>query len=117
MGLPGAGSCRAAGGPLMDHSEMVTLAGRLAERYSVRWAYWPDSRKVQGCTGFPDIILCGSHRFMVREIKAGMDTLNPGQTAWRYSLISAGIDWGVWRLADFISGRAEQEMKNLNEQR
>jgi hypothetical protein len=53
--------------------------------------------------GFPDLLLVHpDHQVLrFREIKGKYETLRPEQEMWGSWLIDAGLDWGVWRPAQW----------------
>lgn len=71
-----------------------------------------DSRRSEG--GWPDVAIVGHGRFLVRELKCQSGRLGrvtPEQKAWLAALADAGVDAGVWRPADLLSGAILAELK------
>jgi hypothetical protein len=99
----------------MNHQDLIDEIAELCDCHNVLYYYIPDSRKVQGRRGFPDIAMVGSFHTMFREIKVGEDKLSPDQVVWKYSLYAAGQDVDIWRERDLDSGRIEDEIASLNE--
>lgn len=67
----------------------------------------PDSRRALGNRGFPDLVLLGRSGLMFAELKSATGALSPGQTWWRYLLISCGINYRIWRPQDWANGKIE----------
>lgn len=98
----------------MSHQELIDDFGELADKHGVMWTYWPDSRKVQGHKGFPDLILCGEYHCIFREVKDWNDYLRPDQVKWNYRLKGANINIKLWTPRDLKDGSAEREIMDLN---
>ena len=96
------------------HQSLVDEIATVADRHGVLWVYFPDSRKVQGHKGSPDLLLCGTHHMILREVKTYGDRMRPDQVRWKYQLLSAGADMNVWTPRDLENGRVEQEIRQLN---
>lgn len=80
---------------------------RPAQTRSGRWA-----TPLSGDVGWPDLAMVhGSGRFMVRELKAEAGRLSDGQEEWLRLLDAAGVDAGVWRPSDLLSGKIESELR------
>lgn len=47
--------------------------------------------------GFPDLVLIGSHGVHFRELKTDKGKLTSYQQHWMTSLLTVGVDAGVWR--------------------
>jgi hypothetical protein len=56
---------------------------------------------IVGDAGFPDRVYVRGPVVLFRELKAGKARLSPGQKEWGEALLEAGMDWAVWRDADF----------------
>jgi hypothetical protein len=71
-----------------------------------------DSRRSE--PGYPDLTIVGHGRLLVRELKRQSDRLGrvtPKQREWLAALADAGVDAGVWRPADLLSGQILDELK------
>jgi VRR-NUC domain-containing protein len=65
--------------------------------------------------GFPDLVLVhpgGGH--LVRELKSAVGRVSPEQAVWLELFKRAGVDTGVWRPADWLSGAIEVELRHTN---
>ena len=56
---------------------------QLAELHSWRWQHLPDSRRIQGNPGFPDLFLAKGGKLLLIELKVGYNTLETAQELWR----------------------------------
>jgi hypothetical protein len=74
----------------------------------------PDSRRIQGDGGLPDILLLGEYRLAWRELKCDGTQLRASQRQWRWRLQSAGQDYAEWVPADWKSGVIAAEIAGLN---
>jgi hypothetical protein len=71
-----------------------------------------DSRRSE--PGYPDLTMVGHGRLLVRELKrqsGRLGVVTPEQKAWLAALTDAGVDAGVWRPADLLSGVILNELK------
>lgn len=66
---------------------------------------------IQGHAGFPDLVICGHGRLLVRELKVGRNVLSEEQAAWIRALEAAGVDVGVWTEHDWTEGRIAAELR------
>lgn len=80
----------------------------LCKQFGVRHYHTYNSRRSP--SGWPDSAMVGPCGFMVRELKRQREKPTPTQQAWLDDLQRAGINAGVWRPADFISGRVQTEI-------
>jgi hypothetical protein len=76
--------------------------------------HFPDSRRIQGDPGFPDLLLAGEYRLIWRELKCDGTQLRGVQRAWRWRLTSAGEDYAEWVPGDWRSGQIQAEITALN---
>lgn len=63
--------------------------------------------------GWCDWVLAGPGGVLFRELKRQSESPTPAQQAWLDALASHGLDAGVWRPSDLLSGRLGQEMAAL----
>jgi hypothetical protein len=83
-------------------NEVITL---LDARPELLWAHFPDSRKQQGITGFPDMVITGPYGVMFRELKLNHKAkLEGNQVRWKYALTAARANYAVWTEWDLLSG-------------
>ncbi len=69
-----------------------------------------DSRRSEA--GFPDVVICGPHGVLFRELKAERGRLSPDQREWLDKLRQAGADAAVWR-PDAWPGRVLDELHGI----
>jgi len=79
--------------------------------FGVAWYHAYNSRR--SVAGWPDLALCGSRGFMLRELKTETGRLSDEQHNWGLMLRSAGVNWDVWRPADLQSGRVQRELEAI----
>jgi hypothetical protein len=76
--------------------------------------HFPDSRRIQGDPGLPDLLLLGEQLLAWRELKCDGTQLRADQRRWRWRLESAGQDSGEWVPGDWHSGQIAAEITALN---
>lgn len=76
--------------------------------------HFPDSRRIQGDAGLPDLLLLGEYRLIWRELKCDGTQLRAGQRTWKWRLASAGQDYAEWIPGDWRSGVIQAEITALN---
>jgi hypothetical protein len=79
--------------------------------FGVAWYHTYSSRR--SVPGWPDLALCGSSGFMLRELKSASGRLTSEQEHWGLMLRAAGISWDVWRPDDLESGRIQRELLDI----
>jgi len=88
---------------------------RICAEHRVLHHWCADARRCLGTRGIPDLILCGSHHVIFREVKQDShDSPSSYQVTWLYALRGAGMDTGVWHYADLDNGTVEREIGALN---
>ena len=98
----------------MNHDEVIARIGQLADQTGVvRWAYFPSSVRVRGHRGLPDLLLAGPGGIAFAEIKTGSGALEPGQIAWRDTLLASGAAWHLWWPAALYDGSVDRELRRL----
>lgn len=67
------------------------------------------------CTGkgWPDLTVVGPAGALFRELKQDGRYATAEQRMWIAALAKAGLDAGVWKTADWDSGRVEAELKAI----
>jgi hypothetical protein len=92
--------------------DVIELLDSYGQR--LRWIHIPDSRTVSGASGFPDFIITGPHGILYRECKPRRSSqLGRNQIAWKYMLLAAGANCGVWAQEDLDDGTAQRELEEL----
>lgn len=79
--------------------------------FGVAWYHAYSSRR--SVPGWPDLALCGSRGFMLRELKTATGRLTTEQQQWGLTLRAAGVSWDTWRPADLHSGRIQAELEAI----
>lgn len=79
--------------------------------FGVAWYHAYSSRR--SIPGWPDLALCGSRGFLLRELKAAGGRCTTGQQQWGLMLRAAGVSWDVWRPDDLHSGRIQRELEAI----
>jgi len=91
--------------------DVARILGYLVHAERAAWSQKGYRTPIQGNAGFPDLVICGHGRFLVRELKVGKNVLTAEQAEWIEALRAAGVDAGVWSDADWESGLIEAELK------
>jgi hypothetical protein len=69
----------------------------------------PDSRRMEGSPGFPDLVIAsvdGSGVLFV-ELKDQAGRLSEKQTIWKWALKASGEAWRLWRPSDWPTIQGE----------
>jgi len=66
---------------------------------------------ISGNIGFPDLVLVGHGRLLIRELKVGKNVLSAEQSAWICALEEAVADVGVWTETDWEAGLIEADLR------
>jgi hypothetical protein len=100
----------------MTEAELIKLVIDFAheQQPAVYALHFPDSRRIQGDPGLPDLLLLGEYRLIWRELKCDGTQLRAAQRAWRWRLQSAGQDYAEWVPGDWRSGQIHSEITALN---
>lgn len=81
----------------MTHDELLEAVLQRAAKLEIYALHVPDSRRVRGTPGAPDLFLAGPRGVMWCELKVGNDQLSRNQQRWRYRLQAGGQFWGLYR--------------------
>ncbi|HYB19019.1 MAG TPA: hypothetical protein VEF71_26615 [Streptosporangiaceae bacterium] len=100
----------------MTEAELIKLVIDFAHQQqpAVYVLHFPDSRRIQGDPGLPDLLLLGEYRLIWRQLKGDGTQLRAAQRAWRWRLQSAGQDYAEWVPGDWRSGQIQAEITALN---
>ena len=64
--------------------------------------------------GFPDLVLAHARGgLLIRELKSAVGKVSPEQAVWLELFKRAGVDVGVWRPAEWLSGAVERELRQF----
>ncbi|MBD8019374.1 VRR-NUC domain-containing protein [Brevibacterium gallinarum] len=85
-------------------NHVVALAHRLG------WLVYHTFDSRRSAPGFPDLVMVRD-RVIFRELKASNGVVTPAQQTWLRALQVAGIDAGVWKPANLLSGVIERELR------
>lgn len=92
---------------LLHLSTMLIKPAMLHGRYRT-----PYAKKSTG-KGWPDLTVVGPGGALFRELKRDGEYPKPEQRRWLAELTTARLDAGVWKTADWESGRIERELKAI----
>ena len=97
------------------------LREMLRENFTGRllWQHNSDSRRAH--TGWPDWVIARRYRsdghgiggVLVRELKREKTQPTEDQMEWLAALKASGLDVGIWRPSDLLSGRIARELAAL----
>jgi hypothetical protein len=84
------------------HDVLLTRVVRMAA--SEGWDVVYDQRRRPAATAMPDLTLHRDGAVVFRYLKTEQGSLSPDQQRWLSRLDYAGLDVGVWRPRDLLSG-------------
>lgn len=96
----------------MSEAQLLSEVLALCAQHHVLAFHSTDARRDTGL-GFPDLVIAGRRGVLFAELKTAHGSLSPHQTVWKYSLISAGEVWILWRPEDLLSGAIERAIKAI----
>ena len=85
----------------MTEAELLERVLAEADRRGIYVLHIPDSRRVMGVAGFPDLLLAGPCGILFRELKSLHGPVSPAQRRWLAALRASGQDARVWRPGDW----------------
>lgn len=97
----------------MSEDELLKQVERLCDERKLSYVHYPDSRRLHGQAGFPDLVIAGNHRLLFVELKSQYGTMSPGQTKWKWHLQALGCHWTVWRPSDLRKGYVQRTLDEL----
>jgi hypothetical protein len=103
------GEYQAACAKVMPEKDLLASVREMAVTLGFLVYHTHDSRRSEG--GWPDVAIAGHGRLLVRELKRQSGVVTPEQKVWLATLADAGVDAGVWRPADLLSGAILDELK------
>lgn len=83
----------------------------MCKLFGIAWYHPYFSRR--SVPGWPDMALCGSRGFLLRELKTEKGSVTPDQQRWGHLLRQAGQSWDIWRPADLLDGRIQRELEAI----
>lgn len=92
----------------MTEKQLQAAVIDMCKIYGIAVYHTYDSRR--SVPGWPDLALCGAHRFITRELKNEYGKVTPEQEEWGWMLRQAGISWDIWRPDDLRAGRIQREL-------
>lgn len=99
----------------MSEADLQEGVRQLAVSLGIRYYHTHDSR--HSPAGFPDVVLVSPPNCLIRELKREGVELTDAQLAWLADLFDCDLDVGVWKPADWISGRIVDEMRAMRGKR
>ena len=85
------------------------------------WLHIADARRREAGgpwrQGFPDLLITGQHRALLRELKGDGGELHARQNAWLTWLCQAGLDADLWTPRDLRDGTIRAELEALHQPR
>jgi len=103
------GEYQAACAKVMPEKDLLASVREMAVTLGFLVYHTHDSRRSEG--GWPDVAIAGHGRLLVRELKRQSGVVTPEQKVWLAPLADAGVDAGVWRPIDLLSGVILDELK------
>jgi hypothetical protein len=88
----------------MTEAQLRELVLDQAARAGIYAHAIPDSRRVLGRPGFPDVLLASPKGIRFWELKTDGGDLSKLERQWKWMLQAAGASWAVRRPADLASG-------------
>src|SRR5437879_786960 len=98
----------------MDENELQrTVEALLRARPSLLWHHCGRPFACRGGAGWPDLVVIGPQRLILRELKGDATRVRRHQQAYGHAIIAAGVSWALWRPADLASGLIVAELDSL----
>jgi hypothetical protein len=92
----------------MSENDLQWKVTELATRLG--YLIYHTHRSDRSQAGFPDLAIVGRGRYLMRELKRQGENPTKDQRLWISQLERAGVNVGVWRPADLLSGRVLAEL-------
>ena len=96
---------------LMSEAEVERQVRQIARELGLLVYHTHDSRRSH--SGWPDWVLSGRCGVIFRELKRQDGKPTKAQQAWLDALTTAGMDAGVYRPSDLLTGRLAAELAAL----
>lgn len=96
---------------MTDREPLLAKVTGKCDELGLLWRHVPDSRRIQGHRGFPDLEAVGRRGALFREIKEASRP-SRAQLGWIRALDRAGLDACVWTWADWPD-RIEAELEAI----
>lgn len=98
---------------ILDLCNLLHLRTMLIQPALVYGRYRTPYAKNSTGKGWPDLTVVGPCGALFRELKRDGEYAKPEQRIWLAALTKAGLDAGVWKTADWESGRIEAELATI----
>lgn len=95
----------------MTEQQLQAAVIDMCKLYGIAWYHPYFSRR--SVPGWPDLAICGTRRFITRELKSERGKVTEEQERWGWMLRHAGVSWDVWRPGDLGSGRIQRELQEI----
>lgn len=89
----------------MTHDDLCEAVVTLADSMNLRAVYNPDSRRIKGGRGFPDVTVAGPRGVLFAEVKTGLGELSSEQRHWFWMLRASGQLVTVIRPLEWDTGQ------------
>jgi hypothetical protein len=104
----------------VNETELLAAAVDLCDAQDppLVWLHIADARRSDAGgpwrQGFPDLLVIGQHRMLVRELKGDGGQVHARQNAWLTWLCQAGLDADLWTAAQLRDGTIAADLAALN---
>ena len=86
----------------MTEAQLLNTVRRACKEAGWMHVHQHNSQRTE--PGWPDCFMVKGDRILVRELKTQVGRITEHQARWLDALAGAGLDVGVWRPADAVSG-------------
>ena len=97
----------------MTEAELLAEVTALCDHLGLLWHHDPDSRRVGGMKGFPDLLIVG-RTLLFAELKSADGAMSADQDLWDWALHRADQNRVLWRPSDWASGSIRRMLEALN---
>lgn len=106
---------RAAQAAAMSEDELLATVREIAA--TLGWRTMHQLHSIGTEPGWPDLVLVRDRRLLIRELKSMRGRVTPAQDVWLTELALTGVDAGVWRPDQLLSGLILTELSELGSTR
>jgi hypothetical protein len=96
---------------VISEADLQGAVTDLATWLGIWW--WHDIDPRRNKAGWPDLYLLGKNGELYRELKNATRKPTPEQAALGERMTIAGVNWALWRPADWRSGRIRHELEEI----